>query len=220
MKNEDINFFENMKKENGLEENFFLKGNVDFTQRPDFVKTKRHLNDYDLNLLEENAYKDLPDTTFRLEYEISKIEKELKNIGAKILAAKTIMDKEEQIALVEQKAYLETYYDSLIKQYNNKGASAKVSGFISYMFGNSNYKNDKKSFVSQFFSLLPRSIKKISEIETSLHNLKSINKSTDDLLNFKMTESQDFGRYSQLSKYLIKANSLQTEIEKFIKNQK
>lgn len=37
----------------------------------------RRLNDYDYNILREDAYKDVSDELFKLEYKISRLEEEL-----------------------------------------------------------------------------------------------------------------------------------------------
>ena len=52
----------------------------DFTQNTSFYEPSRRLNDYDYNILKEDAYKEINDELFKLEYKISKIEEDLKHI--------------------------------------------------------------------------------------------------------------------------------------------
>ena len=50
------------------------------------------LNDYDGNILQESSYKEVQDDVFKLEYKISKIETELKEINIQIQSANEIYD--------------------------------------------------------------------------------------------------------------------------------
>ena len=52
----------------------------------------RHLNDYDNNILQKEAYKDVQNEVFKLEYKIAKVEEELKNLEGQIQTAKDIHD--------------------------------------------------------------------------------------------------------------------------------
>ena len=98
MQNNNSDIFESTKKDifnyqENKNENFFLDSYagqpIRFNTKPEI---SRRLNDYDSNLLEEDAYKDVADETFKLEYKISKIEEELKYVNSQINAAKDISD--------------------------------------------------------------------------------------------------------------------------------
>lgn len=62
-------------KEN--ENNFFLSDSVAKPLYQDITEPARRLNDYDFNLLKEDAYKDVSDDLFKLEYKISKVEEDI-----------------------------------------------------------------------------------------------------------------------------------------------
>ena len=66
-------------------------------------------------------------------------------------------------------------------------------------------------------SKLPRKIASVFAIRNSLSKLANINKSVDDLMRYKYPYGEAATRYEQLSKYIAKANSIQSEIYKFIK---
>ena len=69
--NKGNNFFADSVSDNFFEENHFAFDSFNH-EHP------RRLNDYDYNILKEDAYKEVSDELFKLEYKISKIEEELK----------------------------------------------------------------------------------------------------------------------------------------------
>ena len=86
----------------GQRENFFIKepnskGGANFSGQNFEEKDKKRkqknsektienirLNDYDLNLLEEYAYKDLEDEVLKLEYSITALENKLEKLNSEI----------------------------------------------------------------------------------------------------------------------------------------
>ena len=68
--NQGNNFFADSVSDNFFEDNHFVSDS--FNQ-----EHSRRLNDYDYNILKEDAYKEVSDELFKLEYKISKIEEEL-----------------------------------------------------------------------------------------------------------------------------------------------
>ena len=83
--NKGNNFFADSVSDNFFEDNHFVSDI--FNQ-----EHSRRLNDYDYNILKEDAYKEVSDELFKLEYKISKIEEELKQIDAQIQSARDISD--------------------------------------------------------------------------------------------------------------------------------
>ena len=55
------------------------------------------------------------------------------------------------------------------------------------------------------------------EIKSSLDKLENINKSVDELMSMKIPYGESNYRYDILSKYISKANSIQSEISKVIR---
>ena len=135
----------NSDRFDGIQKDFVQKNNDNFflmEEKPSFqlferkqIESSRRLNDYDFNLLQEDAYKDISDDLFKLEYKISKLETEILNLESQIQTAFDIHDDLLIDELINRKAVLEEEYESLIVMYNDKSLSAKISGSLSNIFG-------------------------------------------------------------------------------------
>ena len=103
------------------ETNFFLMEEIPAVN---YQKTQaepiRRLNDYDFNLLKDDAYKDVSDDIFKLEYKISKLEDGLKELEAQIQSARAIHDYDLIDELVLRMIALKQEYDELVDIYNEK----------------------------------------------------------------------------------------------------
>lgn len=204
--------------------NFFLKDEVDFVQDSRIVsEPTRRLNDYDFNLLKEDAYKDVSDDLFKLEYKISKTEDELKSLDSQIQLAREICDYNHIEELITRKQILEEDYEALVAIYNDKSFSAKVSDKILNLFG-TKLKNEWINFNKKFtnvsesiLSKMPKQFSSVIELRKSLAKLENLNKSVDELMSLNIPYGENINKYDQLSKYIIKANSIQSEISRYIK---
>ena len=183
----------------------------------------RRINDYDSNLLQEDAYKDIADELFKLEYKMAKTEEQIKNLTFQIQAAHTINDFKHIQNLSEQKTMLERELVKLNEKYNKKSLSARISDSISSTF-NINLKNRPttfntpvKSIFQKIINNLPKRLASLFELKTSLDKLESINKSVNTLVTSNYPIGESFDKYEQISKYIIQANSIQTKISKKIK---
>ena len=220
MKSNNTDIFEANKKNSFQPEdiedsnNFFLQETS--VTKPSLRDTNRRLNDYDHNLLEEDAYKDISDEVFKLEYKISKLEAELKNIDSQIEAANTINNSSSLSELTERQIILQKKLEELLRQYNQKSVSARISERFTFK-----KRNKLNKFVNNIHSLikkkLPKKITSILELKDYLTKLNSINKSVDSLINTSTPIGEDIDKYEQISKYIIKANSIQSKISKSIK---
>ena len=207
------------KKTNPVENsNFFLSEEIT-PVKPALLENGRRLNDYDFNLLKEDAYKDVSDDLFKLEYKISKTEEEIRAIEAQIQAANDINDYNLAGDLTGRKILLEEDYRTLVEIYNEKSLSAKISD----IFGNK-LKTGFNSFcknisdASEAFLLkLPKPFASVVELKKSLNKLENINKSVDELMSLNIPYGENIDKYEQPSKYIIKANSIQNEISKYMK---
>ncbi len=221
MINKDSDIFESARtnvfeSKPSLSSNFFLSepaANINLNEQ------KRRLNDYDFNLLKEEAYKDVDDDLFRLEYKISKTEEELKDIDAKIALAAEVGDSEKLIELSNLKEIAKNDYDSLIALYNNRSVSAKITDTVSGSFKSSlsSFNARIEKWSEKLLSKLPQKFKKIIEIKRSLAKLENINKSVDELMTLNIPYGENIDKYQQLSKYILKANSIHSEISRYIK---
>lgn len=184
---------------------------------------QRRLNDYDFNLLREDAYKDISDDLFKLEYKISKVESEIKFLETQIQAACDINDNDLVFELSERKKLAEEDYESLVAIYNDKSLSAKVSGSISNIFGDqiknkySNLQNKLQDISKKILYKLPKPFSSIVELKQSLNKLENINRSVNELMSMNIPYGENINKYEQLSKYIIRANEIQGEITRFIK---
>ena len=225
MKNNNSDRFEGLKKESAPinNDNFFLLDESPVFQqvnRQTFEPVRR-LNDYDFNLLKEDAYKDVTDDLFKLEYKISKTADEIKTLESQIQAAFDIHDENLIDELINRKALVEEEYESLVAMYNDKSLSAKISDGIFNLFGEKlkygigELKHNLASFSESVLSRMPKRFSSILELKRSLAKLENINKSVDELVNLNIPYGENVDKYEQLSKYIIKANNILQEIEGF-----
>lgn len=200
------------------ENNFFLQLDNAGTKNIS-PSTKRRLNDYDFNLLKEDAYKDVQDDSFKLEYQISKLEASIVNIDKQIKAAKEIRDFELAELLFSKQKSMQEDLASFTKLYNELSLSAKISGNFTSTI-KSKINDIKKNWLLSTTNILSRLSGKISsimELRSSLDKLENINKSVDELMSMQIPYGEANYRYDILSKYISKANSIQTEIAKIVK---
>ncbi len=196
-------------------ENLSLHGNV--------TEPLRRLNDYDSNILQQEAYKDVKDELFKLEYKLTRTEEELKSLEAQIQSAKDIHDfKNAEILFIRQKQLIEEYRE-LSEIYNNTSLSAKISGGIFNKVSHrlkTKYSGIRKSLDllgGLILSKLPKRFSQALEIRKSLGKLENINKSVDELMTLQTPYGEGGDKYIQLSKYITKANYIQSEISRFLK---
>ena len=198
--------------------NFFQNSHQGMTIEP-----TRRLNDYDYNILKEDAYKEVSDELFKLEYKISRIEEDLKQIDSQIQSARDISDYDTVEYYVNRKRVLQEYLKNLTEIYNEKSLSTKISGGL---FGIISpiiklcVKNMKKitSEIKDFIiSLLPSKFSSVLEIRQSLSKLESISKSVDELMSLQTPYGEAVDKYNQLSKYITRANNIQAQISKNLK---
>lgn len=226
MKSNNSDSFET-KKNNMMQEqeNFFLKEDISNLQNfsLNISEPSRRLNDYDFNILQEDAYKEVNDELFKLEYKLARLEEEIKKIESQIFVAREIGDYNFILELNNRKKYLEEDLANALSTYNQKSFSAKISGSFSNIINN-NTRNKYKVFQAKFsnfidiiVSKLPKSITSALKLRKSLTTLETLNKSVDDLVSTNIPYGENFNKYEQLSKYIIKANSIQAEISKYIK---
>ena len=225
MKKNDSDIFEGIKKVSLTENNFFLSSScadlkTGFQYSSDISK---RLNGYDSNLLEEDAYRELNDELFKLEYRITRVEEELKSYEKQIQAARDISDYNLVNELINRKLTLERDYKTLLKLYNDKSFSAKITGKFLKMFTPkdkspiSYLKNMFLKFGEAIVSILPKQFSTLLELKKSLSKLENLNKSVDELISMNIPYGENYNKYDQLSKYIIKANSIQADISRNIK---
>ena len=179
----------------------------------------RHLNDYDSNILQQDAYKGVSDDIFKLEYKIAKLEDDLKEINKQIQMAEEIYDYYQSDKLLSRKQQLINDLAEYNELYKEASLSAKISSDFSSKIKDKFLSIEKVigDFIVYILSKLPGKLSSVFEIKNSLNKLESINKSVDELINSSYPYGEAAERYERLSKYIVKANSIQSELSKFMK---
>ncbi len=204
-------------KEN--ENNFFLSDSVAKPLYQDITEPARRLNDYDFNLLKEDAYKDVSDDLFKLEYKISKVEEDIQSLELQIQAAKDIQNYELAGELSGRQIIMKEDYEALVAMYKEKSISARLTNVLGDKLKpklNGLQKNISE-LSEKLLSKLPKRFSSVLELKKSLHKLENISRSVDELISMNIPYGENIDKYDQLSKYIIKANSIQNEISRFIK---
>ncbi|MCQ2754295.1 MAG: hypothetical protein MJ231_04510 [bacterium] len=209
---------------NDNKDNFFMSEKQAFLNitSSDATKFTRHINDYDSTLLEEDAYKNIENDTLKMEYKISKIEKEIRNLDSQIQAALEIHDYRLAESLYNKKLSLEKEYSDIVNQYNNKSISAKISEHVfNTLTGKKKIQENKKcgnKLLNNLTTKLPEKFASLLNLKNALTTLENINKNVDNLMTLNIPYGENLDKYEKLSKYIIKANSIQNEISKNLKN--
>ena len=214
--------YTNFYKNNNEGGNFILQGensvSSDCVQEP-----SRRLNDYDFNLLKEDAYKDVSDELFKLEYKISKLEDEYHDIDNQIQSARDISDYDTVEHLTNRKRQIYEDLEILSKIYNEKSLSTKISGGI-FNILSPRLRSQVKKINSQLkvlrdiiISKLPGKFASVQEIKQSLNKLENINKSVDELMTMQTPYGESIDKYEQLSRYITRANAIQAKIARTLR---
>ncbi len=211
----------NVKHIENDDDNFFINSSVSSVQNLFGYHSEplRHINDYDSNILKDDAYKEVSDEVLKLEYKISKIEEELSGIDTQIQSAQDINDYVLANSLTARKHQLEDDLKDLIKIYKEASISARISGGFSSGIKSKidAVKNISSNLLDNFISKLPGKMSAFVVIKNSLNKLENINKSVDELMSCSYPYGEAGEKYNQLSKYIARANSIHAEISKFIK---
>ena len=144
------------------------------------IKNESEIPNFNI-ILKEDAYKDISDDLFKLEYKISKTENEIKSLNTQLQAAIDINDTGLVAELEERVKLAKEDYESLVAIYNDKSLSARVSGSISNLFSEQiktkySYLRIKLNEISQkYICKLPKPILSIIELKQSLNKLENIN---------------------------------------------
>ena len=225
MKQRDSDIFEMSKRIPNPDsiQDFFTEDENPFMNSPAKQENMRRLNDYDFNILKDGAYKDIADDVFKLEYKISRTEEEIKNIEAQISAAEEINDIDRITSLSNKLYAIKDDYKTLLAIYNDKTISAKItdsfSNFVEKTVGInfSGIKSNISDLCDSILAKMPKGISSIFKIKKSLSVLENINKSVDELVTMTIPYGENIDKYHQLSKYILKANSIQSEIAGYLK---
>ena len=156
---------------------------------------------------------------FKLEYKISKIEEEIKMLDVQIQASKDIHDFTTVEILNNRKKLLKEEHENLTALYNDASISTKISGGLTDGLRAKLlvFKQLIASYTENLISKLPAPFSSVIELKKSLSKLEIINKNVDELMKLNTPYGEAYDKYEQLSKYIVRANSIQSEIAKSLK---
>lgn len=209
----DKNFFNDI---NQLENKFVYSPNV-------YNEPIRRLNDYDANILKDDAYKNISDEAFKLEYKISKLEDLIKDLDNQIQTAREIKDFDLLETLFNRKKVCQEDLKALLEIYNATSLSAKISGGLTSILPRklkdhfNAIKKTTDAVAERLVQIMPQKFSTSIELKKSLLKLENINKSVDELMTLQTPYGEAQDKYEQLSKYIVKANNIQAEISKHLR---
>ncbi|MCR5266404.1 MAG: hypothetical protein K6E29_07410 [Cyanobacteria bacterium RUI128] len=180
------------------------------------------LNALDSTILVNEAYQNIDDDVFRKEYQIEKLEEELRSIENEIEQAKAINDLQKVDVLTMRRRAIRARLTALSGDYGNTDMSAKLSdGIASVLTAKpkilSKVINGCVSFMSE--KILPKISKKYDSgrnIKTALSKLETLNKNVDELVTMQTPYGEADERYDMLTNYLNRANVIHYNISKTV----
>ena len=184
------------------------------------------LNDFDSNILENNAYLELTDDMLKIEHRMGILEDILSKINDDIENFRGFGDVLQVNELLLRKQAAEDELEKLSKKYSESGLSAKLSGQIASAV---NFTSNKKTNIfSKAKKFLSRNVlAKISktfnysqDMKEALEKLSNINSNVDDLIKLKVPYGEKRNRYERLTAYLKKANVIHSQISRNFKETK
>lgn len=179
--------------------------------------SNKRLNDYDLNILNDNSFKDLDDKTLKLECLIAEKEEALENLNNKIKGAELLGKLLDVMDLKIQAKQIENELADLKEQYSKRNMAEKITDVIT-----SKKSKPKLSpihrlarFVSRkIIAKMSKKVQSILDLSDSLDTLTSINENVDELIAMKVPYGETKANYEKLTNYLYRANRIHSQINK------
>lgn len=207
---------------NRSDDNFFVSNQHDFDQskKQNNLSSGSRLNDFDSNILENNAYQEMPDEMFKIEHKMALLEATLAKQNNEIEVLESLGAEIQISDLKERKRKVERELVELNKEYSSFGLSSKISGSIASAMNLNSGKNvgnfsKLKNFVSK--KILAKISKKFDRnqlMREALGNLENINTSVDELIKLQVPYGETITRYEKLTAYLNKANVIHSQISR------
>lgn len=177
----------------------------------------KRLNDYDLNILNDNSFKDLDDKTLKLECLIAEKEEALDALNSKIKGAELLGKLLDVMDLKIRAKHIENELVQLREEYSKRNITEKLTDVIT-----PKKKKIKLSpihrlarFVSRkIIARMSKKVQSILDMSDSLETLTSINENVDELIAMKVPYGETKVNYEKLTNYLYRANRIHSEINK------
>ncbi len=177
----------------------------------------KRLNDYDLNILNDNSFKDLDDKTLKLECLIAEKEEALDALNTKIKGAELLGKLLDVMELKIQAKQLENELVDLKEQYSKRNVVEKITDAVYIKKPKIKLSPIDRlaRFVSRkIYPKLSKKVKSIIDLGESLETLLSINENIDELMTIKAPYGENKANYEKLTNYLYRANRIHSQINK------
>lgn len=221
------NFFLESSTQNS-DENFFVTKSQQKPEQPPIRtnETLSRINDYDSNILENNAYLVLSDEVLKYEHKINLLEITLLKINNEIDALNSLGYSNQIAELEERKRKIENELKELNKKYQELDLGTRLSGQITSAIDFTSNKKfssiqNLKKFVSKnILSKISKKFDYSQSMKEALEKLSNINLSVDELIKMQVPYGETLERYEKLTAYLNKANVIHSQISKNINSTK
>lgn len=175
------------------------------------------LNDYDSHILENNAYHDLSDETFKIEHKMELLEENLNKINLEIDTIESLGYDIQLYDLKRKKEIIIEELNKLNEYYSTLGVSTKISGKIASILGAKyedkvSLKNLFKSYSKKILAKISKKIDYAQKMRDALNHLNAINSSVDELIKMQTPYGEAIDRYEKLTAFLNKANHIHSQI--------
>lgn len=175
----------------------------------------KRLNDYDLNILNDNSFKDLDDKSLKLEILIAEKEEALENLNNKIIGAELIGKLLDVMELKIQAKKLENELLELKNEYAKQNITQRLAPKVSKPKKRlSPLKLFARFVTRKIFARVSKKFKSIADLGDSLDVLTSINDNVDELIAMKVPYGETKANYEKLTNYLYRANRIHSQISK------
>ena len=190
-----------------------------FQTEPQHMPINR-LNGLDSTILEKEAYRDIDNDAFKIEYKIEQLESEIKILDKQISSAEAINDTDRIDMLKMKKHSIEYQLNDLYKVYQGADITRKLTGNItSFIKPKTNVFTKFNQNISDFvnkklLSKISRRFNSGRDLKTAVNKLQNINQNVDELVSLQAPYGEAEEKYDRLTKYLTKANTIQYQISK------
>lgn len=175
----------------------------------------KRLNDYDLNILNDNSFKDLDDKTLKLECLIAEKEQEIEKLNNKIKGAELIGKLLDVMELKIQVKKLENELVELKNEYAKRNIKERLTPkFSKPKKSLSPLKLFARFVTRKIFAKVSKKFKSIADLGDTLDALTSINDNVDELIAMKVPYGETKANYEKLTNYLYRANRIHSQISK------
>ncbi len=176
---------------------------------------QKRINDYDLNILNDNSFKDLDDKSLKMEVLIAQKEEKLEALNNKIKGLEILGKLLDVMELKIQAKKLENDINDLKSEYAKQNISNRINSKLTKTKKQlSPLKVIARFFTRHVFSKISKKFKSIADLGDSLDTLVSINDNVDELIAMKVPYGETKANYEKLTNYLYRANRIHSQISR------